>query len=348
MRLLKRSDTGGFSLTKDLVGDDTIPSYAILSHTWDEGQEITFQELRDGIGKDRTGYNKIRFCGEQAERHGLQHFWVDTCCIDKSSYVELQDAINSMFSWYHNAAKCYVYLSDVSETEQKASNGMTELTWESAFRKSRWFTRGWTLQELLAPRSVEFFSREGKKLGDKRTLERQIHEITRIAVQGLRNQPLHEFEVTERLSWATSRQTKRPEDKAYSLLGIFGICMPSNYGEGENNAFRRLQEELSKVSNDEWVLAPAAMVAERKLADERMGYSLGEISWMNIMRRRKRDKCCFNCGNGSHWEGNCQERCGKCLYRKHTSSWCEHEVRCKKCYQQGHVSEDCQIGSNTY
>ncbi|KAF1996946.1 heterokaryon incompatibility [Amniculicola lignicola CBS 123094] len=207
MRLLLRSSTGEFSLTKEFVGDDVIPLYAILSHTWKEGEEVTFQDLKEGTGQDKAGYNKIRFCGQQAERDGLQYFWVDTCCIDKSNQVVLQDAINSMFRWYQNARECYVYLSDVSTVKRK----------EPAFRVSRWFTWGWTLQELLALRLVKFFSCEGNYLGDKTTLVQQIHEIT--------------------------------EDRAYSLLGIFDICMPLLYGEGEGKAFRRLQKKITRLLN---------------------------------------------------------------------------------------------------
>jgi hypothetical protein len=203
----------------------------------------------DGTGKSKTGHNKIRFCGKQAERDGLRYFWVDTCCIDKSNHVELQEAINSMFRWYHNAAKCYVYLSDVSTAKQKTSHGPTECTWEPAFRESRWFTRGWTLQELLAPRSVNFFSREGKQLGDKATLERHIHEITAIAILALRGTPLCEFGVEERLSWSKGRQTTRKEDKAYSVLGIFGIYMSLIYGEGEENALKRLRKKIDRLPN---------------------------------------------------------------------------------------------------
>jgi hypothetical protein len=249
MRLLQRSDTGEFSLTKDFLGDEAIPPYAILSHTWEEGQEVTFQDLRDGTGQSKTSYSKIQFCAQQAKRDDLGHFWVDTCCIDKSNHVELQEAINSMYRWYQSAAKCYVYLSDVSIEKQKASDGVLEHAWEPAFRQSRWFTRGWTLQELLAPRLVEFFSKEGKQLGDKRILKQLIHEITGIAVLAFQGTPLHEFGIEERLSWATSRQTTRKEDKAYSLLGIFGIYMALIYGEGEDNAFRRLHEEIDKPLN---------------------------------------------------------------------------------------------------
>jgi hypothetical protein len=167
MRLLERNNDGEFSLTKDF--GDHVPRYAILSHTWGaDTEEVTFRDLTDGTGKSKAGYGKIRFCGEQARRDGLEYFWVDTCCIDKSNNTELAEAINSMFRWYRDAAKCYVYLSDVSITKPNTSTLLSEFTWESAFRASRWFTRGWILQELLAPDSVEFFSRAGKRLGIKK------------------------------------------------------------------------------------------------------------------------------------------------------------------------------------
>ncbi|KAH6725060.1 beta transducin-like protein HET-D2Y [Leptodontidium sp. MPI-SDFR-AT-0119] len=248
MRLLEYNCDGEFSLTKDFLAG-MIPEYAILSHTWGaDTEEVTFRDLIDGTGKSKAGYDKIRFCGEQANRDGLQYFWVDTCCIDKSNSTELAEAINSMFRWYRDAAKCYSYLSDVSTTKRKTSTSFSEFTWESAFRASRWFTRGWTLQELLAPTSVEFFSREGKRLGDKKTLERQVHEITGIAVSAIHGVPLSQFGVDERLLWAENRQTTREEDKAYSLLGIFDVYMPLIYGEGRDNALTRLREEINKPS----------------------------------------------------------------------------------------------------
>jgi hypothetical protein len=244
MRLLEHNDDGEFSLTEDF-GNGT--RFAILSHTWG-AEEVTFRDLIDGTGKSKAGYGKIRFCGERAKRDGLQFFWVDTCCIDKSNAVELQEAINSMFRWYQNAAKCYVYLSDVSTRKRKASDRLSEHTWESAFRSSRWFTRGWTLQELLAPGpdSVEFFSQQGDRLGDKRTLERQIYEITGIPITALRGTPLSQFDVDDRLLWAENRQTTREEDNAYSLFGIFDIQMPLLYGEGKDKALKRLREEIDK------------------------------------------------------------------------------------------------------
>jgi hypothetical protein len=254
MRLLQCNNAGQLSLTKDLIGDN-LPEYAILSHTWGaDTQEVTYRDLIDGTGKTKAGYGKIRFCGERAKRDDLRFFWVDTCCIDKSNAVELQETINSMFRWYQNAAKCYVYLSDVSTRKRKAVNQLSECTWESAFQSSRWFTRGWTLQELLAPGpgSVEFFSQEKDHLGDKRTLEQQIHKITGIPITALRGTSLSQFDVDERLSWAENRRTTREEDKAYSLFGIFDIQIPLLYGEGRDKAFKRLREEIDKPSTGKY------------------------------------------------------------------------------------------------
>jgi hypothetical protein len=246
MRLLELKNHGEFSLTKDLIGN--IPPYAILSHTWGaDTEEVSFKDLISGTGKSKAGYGKIRFCGEQAGRDGLQYFWVDTCCIDKSNNNELSEAINSMFRWYCNAAKCYVYLPDVSRPALYAIDKFSQLPWELAFRKSRWFTRGWTLQELIAPVSVEFFSKEGEQLGNKRSLERHIHEITGIPIKVLQGGSLSDFGVTERMLWAEKRETTRKEDKAYSLLGIFDVCMPLIYGEGRDSAFKRLWEEINKA-----------------------------------------------------------------------------------------------------
>lgn len=246
MRLLQVDENGQFSLTRDNV--DNIPPYAILSHTWGgDDDEVTFQDLTQGLRETKPGYRKLRFCGQQAARDGLQYFWVDTCCINKSNNTELSEAINSMFRWYSRAAKCYVYLSDVS-TNGHDQTGVSSPPWEPAFRSSRWFTRGWTLQELLGPPSVEFFCSSGNRLGDKMSLKRQIHDITGIAAPALEGTPLSEFSVEERMSWAKSRQTKREEDRAYSLLGIFEIYMPLIYGEGSESAFRRLYDEISKNS----------------------------------------------------------------------------------------------------
>jgi len=244
MHLLKYGDGGEFSLDT-FVGGDT-PRYAILSHRW-EVEEFLFKDAIDGTGKEKAGYRKIQFCGEQAKRDGLQYFWVDTCCIDKSNSTELAEAINSMFRWYQNAAKCYVYLSDVSRPSSGTSDSYTE-PWESEFRKSTWFTRGWTLQELIAPASVGFFSKEGELLGNRSSLERSISDITGIPAKALRGSSLAEFSVTERMSWSEKRETTCKEDIAYSLLGIFNVNMPLIYGEGREGALKRLKEEIDKAS----------------------------------------------------------------------------------------------------
>jgi ankyrin repeat protein len=248
MRLLQLDAKGECSLV-EYVGSN-IPRYAILSHTWGpDGDEVTFQDLINGTGEDKRGYRKIRFCADRAARDGLQFSWIDTCCIDKSSSAELQEAINSMFRWYQNAERCYVYLSDVSR-DSSNRNDLGSSRWKKAFRNSRWFTRGWTLQELIAPASVEFFSREKAYLGDKTSMKQTIQEITGIAIDALLGKPLAEFEVNERLEWVDKRETKREEDKAYCLLGMFDIQMPLLYGEGHERALRRLQKEIKDSLGD--------------------------------------------------------------------------------------------------
>jgi Heterokaryon incompatibility protein (HET)/NACHT domain len=242
MRLLEISDRGELSLTDDLTAD--IPPYAILSHTWGPDQEeVSFKDLIDGRGKNKEGYTKIQFCADQARKDDLHHFWIDTCCIDKTNLVELSEAIVSMFQWYANAEWCYVFLPDVSACKRD-NTGSTRI-WESAFRKSRWFTRGWTLQELLAPRRVEFYSRERVRLGDKDTLEQVIHEITGIPGAALRRSSLADFSPEERMRWSSRRETKRTEDRAYCLLGIFNVSMPPVYGEGDR-AFDRLKDAIAR------------------------------------------------------------------------------------------------------
>ena len=248
MRLLEYGPDGGFAVTENLPDNEDL-EYAILSHTWGS-EEVTFKDLVEGTGGDKDGYKKLRFCANRARHNGLRYFWVDTCCIDKSNQVELNEAIISMFRWYHNAARCYVYLSDVSvascECEEKRKQ--SEL-WEELFRQSRWFTRGWTLQELLAPESVEFFTPGGQRIGDKRSLEQPIHEVTKIPTSALRSTDLSQFDVNERFKWAKSRKTTREEDWAYCLLGIFDVSMPALYGEGKKRAIRRLEREVRDAVN---------------------------------------------------------------------------------------------------
>jgi hypothetical protein len=243
MRLLHRDEDGKLSFTKDLVGDDPIPPYAIISHTWGlDNEEVIFEDITNGTGEDKPGYEKIRFCEEQGSQDGLQNFWIDTCCINKKDEAEVSRSINSMFHWYHKATRCYVYLSDISSPHIDTN----DKPWEPDFRRSRWFTRGWTLQELLAPASVEFFSRERRRLGDKSSLRQQIQEITNIPQSALEGNPLSYFGVKERLQWVEHRKTKREEDRVYSLLGIFDVYIIPIYGEGMASAFKRLQEEIDR------------------------------------------------------------------------------------------------------
>lgn len=231
MRLLQLGPGDEVSLTPNLTRD--LPAYAILSHTWGADEdEVTFQDILEKNGKSKPGYKKIVFCGKQARANNLDYFWVDSCCIDKTSSAELTESINSMFKWYQNATRCYVFLSDVSTI--------------SELPKSKWFTRGWTLQELLAPRTVEFFTSNGGSLGDKRSLENQIHDITKIKIPALRGEALSGLSVAERMSWTSGRQTTREEDITYCLLGIFDVSLPVIYGEGETNARLRLMGEIDR------------------------------------------------------------------------------------------------------
>lgn len=242
MRLLQLKDHGELCLVEYI---SNIPRYAILSHTWGaDNEEVTFKDLAEGTGKNKAGYSKLRFCIKQAVKDGLQFVWVDTCCIDKSSSTELSEAINSMFHWYQAAEKCYVYLTDIFIGDLVGSDLSSQQAWKSAFRQCKWFTRGWTLQELLAPKSVQFFSADGKLLGDKLSLAEDIHETSRIPIQTLEGRSLSHYSVEERMLWSENRETKREEDAAYSLLGIFNIHMPLLYGEGREKAFIRLRKKI--------------------------------------------------------------------------------------------------------
>ncbi|RAQ99094.1 kinesin light chain [Stemphylium lycopersici] len=246
MRLLSYDALGRLVLT-DFRGAETIPPYAILSHRWSDS-EILIEDISNKTYKEKKeGYRKLQFCAERAAQDKLQYFWIDTCCIDRWNNNERSKAINSMFQWYKSASRCYVFLPDVSvwtETETVQRNN-----WEASFCKSVWFIRGWTLQELIAPVSVEFFSCEGQRIGDKTSLDQLIHETTGIPLRALRNCPLDEFTTSEREKWAKNRRTKEEEDIVYCLLGILGVSMSTTYGEGQESARSRLQAELEGASN---------------------------------------------------------------------------------------------------
>ena len=262
-------------------------AYAILSHTWDPEGEQTYQKLRkiqkryapsDDSSSDEDNSSrrqlraralppptsdepllspiwnyrelspKIREACRVARENGYRYIWIDSCCIDKTSSSELSESINSMYQWYARADVCYAFLPDVPTEEDHQRRG-------SHFRKSRWFRRGWTLQELIAPLDVRFLSVEWTFVGSKESLADIIVEITKIHHNALLNiEPLEEFSVAQRLSWAARRETTRAEDRAYSLLGIFDINMPTLYGEGQR-AFRRLQEEIMRRTPDQSLFA---------------------------------------------------------------------------------------------
>jgi hypothetical protein len=234
---------------------DNIPSYAILSHCWEE-EEVIFADIahlshpvKAEAVRAKKGWEKIMRTCEQAVKDGLDYCWIDTCCIDKSSSAELSEAINSMFSWYKHSSKCYAYVADVDDLH--------------GFVGSKWFTRAWTLQELLAPSHIqtdastgmEFFSRDWKCLGSKGGLSTTISKATGIPREYLEGLSLAKASISMRMSWAADRQATRAEDIAYSLLGIFDVNMPLLYGEGKTKAFRRLQEEIMRISEDETLFA---------------------------------------------------------------------------------------------
>ena len=223
---------------EEFHGSNT-PRYAILSHTW-EDDEVTFQDMCRGSHLGRRGYVKITMTCRKALESGLEYAWVDTCCIDKTSSAELSEAINSMFRWYRRASICYAFLSDF------APSGPIE----SELGLSRWFTRGWTLQELIAPKEVIFFDQDWNVRGVKTGLVEHLATITGINGGILsQKQDLSSIPVARRMSWPAKRKTTRLEDEAYCLLGIFDVNMPLLYGE-EEKAFRRLQHEIIASTPD--------------------------------------------------------------------------------------------------
>ncbi|KAK2043744.1 HET-domain-containing protein [Colletotrichum somersetense] len=228
-----------------------VPAYAILSHTW-EDEEVTLQDLTDPASATKQGFSKVRACCAQAMRDGYEWVWVDTCCIDKTSSAELSEAINSMFRWYHQSSVCYVYLGDLPQQRPGDLDA-------DRFTISKWFTRGWTLQELIAPDHVEFYDQEWNDIGTKLSLGDLIHKATGIRRDMLSGHlPLALASVAERMSWASTRKTSRLEDMAYCLLGIFDIHMPLLYGEG-SRAFNRLQQEILRMTEDLSILLWASV-----------------------------------------------------------------------------------------
>lgn len=233
--------------------DSQIPMYAILSHRWGN-EEVTFQEFRKGKKQHHEGFVKIEQCCVLASSRGFQWVWIDTCCIDKKSSAELSEAINSMWRWYEGALECYVYLSDVTWESRDIEASKKE------FGQSLWFTRGWTLQELLAPAHVIFFDKEWMNFGTKVDLRINISAVTGIEAHLLYISLKNPFDsylpcVAKKMSWLSRRVTSRAEDMAYCMLGLFDVNMPLLYGEGGQKAFLRLQLEIIRKSDDESIFA---------------------------------------------------------------------------------------------
>jgi hypothetical protein len=236
MRLLSTDLSDGLQLA-DFPPSD-IPPYAILSHTWEQ-DEVLYGDVISGTAAIRTGYAKLRDACRRALADDFAYIWIDTCCIDKSSSAELSEAINSMFAWYRDSDVCYAFLSDFAPRQESVS-----------LADCRWFTRGWTLQELIAPQTVLFYDAAWNKVGDKVLLAQEISSITRIDEDVLTGATsIDTSSVANRMGWAARRRTTRPEDIAYCLMGLFSVNMPLLYGEGIK-AFARLQEEIMKGSTD--------------------------------------------------------------------------------------------------
>ncbi|KAI0514706.1 heterokaryon incompatibility protein-domain-containing protein [Xylaria bambusicola] len=263
----------------EFISSYDVEDFAIVSHTWGK-EEISLQDWQNLSPAElelREGYAKICHCCQQAIEDGYDWVWLDTCCIDKTSSSELSEAINSMFRWYQDASICYAYLADVADDT-------TEDSLLTALSHSRWFTRGWTLQELLAPKDIVFFSKNWKKLTTKLTSLETLSTVTGIEKIYLEGEPLEDASAAQKMSWAASRQTSRIEDIAYCLLGIFDVNMPLIYGEGKK-AFKRLQEEIMKANPEDHTLFAWGTVVENLtdipylITDEAEASKLDDIPW---------------------------------------------------------------------
>ncbi|KAF7195872.1 Vegetative incompatibility protein HET-E-1 [Pseudocercospora fuligena] len=246
MRLLHTTklELEGFD-THELAGID----YAILSHTWSidrQQPEFTYDDLINSHERRGQGWQKIEDCCELARDQEIDYIWIDTCCINADNSRELEEAINSMYRFYQQAKVCYAFLSDLHTTS------LVDLA------ACRWFTRGWTLQELLAPPEVLFYNAQMYPVGTRSDLAEQIAGITNIDKHFLKTSGrirVDTASIAQRMSWASRRQTTKREDNAYCLMGLFNVSMFLHYGEGACNAFFRLQEQILKKPVDESLFA---------------------------------------------------------------------------------------------
>ncbi|KAI5993221.1 heterokaryon incompatibility protein-domain-containing protein [Pisolithus albus] len=277
--------------------DDETAIYAILSHRW--GTEVDYDEMTGLMKMDeqdrnevrqRNGYQKIIKSCERAKKDGYGWLWIDTCCIDKRSSAELSEAINSMYRWYCNARMCYVYLNDVDELALPSGQDFNRFGESNGWPE--WFSRGWTLQELIAPTELEFFNKDWESIGTKQDLTSALEEITRIPQRVLRGgkalsstDPWERPSVAQIMSWAADRKTTRVEDRAYSLMGLFGVNMPMVYGEG-SKAFQRLQLEIIRVTSDHSIFA----WNPKRQGTRNLGSVLADDPnyWVKLVRLRRR------------------------------------------------------------
>lgn len=237
---------------EELRHQQRIP-YVIISHVWRK-KEVIYEDMvqfnkleaSKSWEKPESAAKIVGACKTVLRYYNkkVEHLWLDTVCIDKKDPTELSMSINSMYRWYKEAEVCFAYLDDYPTMEVPI------------FTQSKWFTRGWTLQELVAPRKVIFFDKDWKEIGDKLSLQTSLTRQTKIGGKYLLH--LHDVShasVSQRMSWFSGRITTVSEDTAYSLLGLFGVNMPLLYGEGKERAFRRLQEEIMKYSDDHSLFA---------------------------------------------------------------------------------------------
>ncbi|KAK7443540.1 hypothetical protein VKT23_015713 [Stygiomarasmius scandens] len=218
----------------EFTKNDTIPPYAVLSHRWKLGEEVMYEELlypRDET-KAKLGYRKIMAACQKARDGGVHYIWVDTCCIKQGDDADIKANITSMYAYYQNAAVCYAYLADLPQARKSLDS-------------SEWFTRGWTLQELLAPPTVIFFDKNWSRIGSRHELRYVIYIATTIPVNVLSSEkPVRDVSVVDRMTWALGRETTKPQDRAYCLQGLLGITVEPNYDEWYWTSFNRLGKAL--------------------------------------------------------------------------------------------------------
>lgn len=235
----------------------------------------------------KQGFLKIQAFANLARTDGWKWIWVDTCCIDKTSSADLSESINSMYKWYRSAGGCYVYLSDLPGPQPSSLESLP---------KCRWLTRGWTLQELIAPPNVRFYSQSWEFCFTKAEKCQELSQITSIDQRVLRGQMLPSAcSMAQRMSWASKRHTTRPEDMAYCLLGLFDINMPMLYGEGGQKAFIRLQQEILKGPFDESLFAWTSRHNKPFTYRGLLARHPREFEFSGHLRQRR--------GEDSHWWG---------------------------------------------